>query len=138
MSNKTPILREDIRKGDKFRAIVETIARSDLEMIPGDKATYELIERSVVLPTEPGVYADKEGYPWILHLEVPNCVQQWQLDTDFMTDIDARGFAPFTRLRPEAEMVKELLAAVAKEYDDSDLNVTQDHENIAARYGVTL
>ncbi|MBC7594562.1 MAG: hypothetical protein H7288_11595 [Kineosporiaceae bacterium] len=56
--NGVPIKREDIKAGDKVRRTIvfEYTAAEDLHGSTPDGYTYELIERPVVLPTEPGVY----------------------------------------------------------------------------------
>jgi hypothetical protein len=105
-----PIKREDIRKGDRIRIQYEVDALAD-GMAASSGASpdvFELMERPVVLPTEPGIYADKDGYPWILHASVPNCAQHWRLDTDAIPDSGVQGFAPFTLLRPIAEVAADI------------------------------
>lgn len=57
MSAGIPIKRGDIKAGDRVRSIYEYTADNDHAGLP-EVATlaYELIERPVVLPTEPGLY----------------------------------------------------------------------------------
>ena len=59
-----------------------------------------------LLPTIPGIYADKVGDPWSLF------AGQWIFEREEMPIEKAILNAPFTRLRPEAEVAAEVLAAV--------------------------
>ena len=132
MSTKTPILPADIRKGDTIRKeydndaemgesefvvrSVEYIARKDGydELLLHTGACY-LLNRPVppvVLPTEPGVY---EGYDKLAERPL---VARLLIDGRFVDSVfyevlgDLERFAPFTRLRPEAEVAAEVLADI--------------------------
>ena len=97
------IKREDIRKGDRVRLSFEFTACSDYTQAADDDGdTYELIERPVVLPTEPGWYFDRDGDPWELDA-TGELSEQW---------------APYTRIRTEAEVAAEVIA---------DLKATATH-----------
>lgn len=104
----TPIKREDIRKGDRIRSTYEYTAEYDNKGLSGGALTYELIERPVQLPTEPGVYADKDGDIWRLDGD-----GLWRI-TDFKAT-HTETHAPFTLLRPVAEVAAEVLADVKAE-----------------------
>ena len=125
-----PIKREDIRKGDRVRLSFEFTAESDYtQAADNSDDSYELIERPVVLPTIPDAYRAQNGSLWELRGETEDTVQHWRADGAFMLHSDARGFAPFTRLRPEAEVVVEVLSAV---------NAFEPIYKLAEQYGVTL
>ena len=65
----------------------------------------------VVLPTIPGIYADKAGDPWLVsQFGVFLC------GGESLTPRDIEEFAPFTRCRPVAEVAAEVLAEVAAEF----------------------
>ena len=146
MSIKTPILPEDIRKGDNIRRETKDIDdkpvayeywadRNGVELWPTPN-TYFLLNRPVppvVLPIEPGYYLDRGGDVW--KLVEPN---RWFCLVDTKYDYCEAKWAPFTRLCPEAEVVAEVLRAVTKEYANASTTVAQDHATIAAKYGVTL
>ncbi|TFD80686.1 hypothetical protein E3T54_02790 [Cryobacterium sp. Sr8] len=96
----TPIKREDIRKGDRVRAIAEYTATVDSAPIyPHLDVTYELIERPVQLPTEPGFYLDRDG-------------EVWNLEPSKGAGYLRPEYAPFTLLRPVAEVAAEVLRDV--------------------------
>lgn len=129
MTDKTMILPANIKAGDKLRfepeKVTEASATAFEYTATYDRATWGLqrgthylLERPkpVVLPTEPGIYADKNGYPWVLHPSVPNCIQHWRLDTDFITDDQARAYAPFTRMRDERKVAAEVLAGFRSQW----------------------
>jgi hypothetical protein len=116
-----PIKREDIRKGDRIRVIEEYTTLCAYTAVADDERTYELIERPVVLPTEPGWYFDRDGDPW----EVDDSVtlrEQW---------------APYTRIRPEAEVAAAVLAEVRTLYWTDDPTFWGKFDAIEAKYGVT-
>jgi hypothetical protein len=76
-----------------------------------DAAMLPRIEKpKVQLPTTPGYYFDKDGDPWKLWAETEDTAQHWRCGDDYMDATDARGFAPFTLLRPVAEVAAEVLA----------------------------
>lgn len=113
-----PIKHEDIRKGDRVRMVHEYTAGGSPD---GTSLAYELIERPVQLPTEPGIYLDREGDTWSLSAETEDREQHWRCGNDFMTDHpDALKYAPFTLLRPVAEVAAEVLAEVLAEFEKPD------------------
>jgi len=103
----TPIKREDIRKGDVIVQRYEFTALVDFEDAGPDSATYELIERPVTLPTEPGVYLDAESGAWRL-FEGRGLISLEEKEGDYNPD----RYTPFTLLRPVAEVAAEVLAAL--------------------------
>jgi len=103
-----PIKREDIRKGDRIAGTTEFTASEDWFGMAGDNTTYELIERPVVLPTEPGWYFDKDGEPWQV------------------TDSSALSptWAPYTRIQSRAEVAAEVLADVLPQIKQALSDIT--------------
>ena len=114
----TPIKREDIRKGDRIkltRTDEFTATHDGPDMLAASDHTYELIERPVTLPTVPGVYLDKQGDVWRLKASRFLCLSIEGFD-------DAPNeYAPFTLLRPVAEVAAEVL-------DELDLDVSLAEE----------
>jgi len=106
-----PIKREDIRTGDRVRLSFEFTACSDYAQAADDDGdTYELIERPVVLPTEPGVYAGRTGSIWVL-----KSTGEWldfSLWSGAQSPLGPILYLPLTRLRTEAEVAAEVLAVV--------------------------
>ena len=130
----TPIKREDIRKGDKYRRIFAEEFTADTDLTAEDlEFTYELIERPVVLPTKPGVYMGSL-------LDIP----MWLTDESKWYTVKTRVYnpgrhAPFTLLRPVAEVAAEVLKAVRSECSlDLDHTLFYYTNRVAAKYGVTL
>ena len=129
-----PIKREDIRKGDRVRLSFEFTAESDYtQAADNSDDSYELIERPVVLPTEPDLYRSSttsDGLPMIFQLSLAG---DWRLvNTNSPFPIEdglLQRYAPFTRLRDEAEVVVEVLSAV---------NAFEPIYKLAEQYGVTL
>ena len=75
--------------------------------------TYELIERPVVLPDEIGYYRDNEGGVWYRQSTGANDGSHWaDTEGERYTDEVARRFAPFTLLRPVAEVAAEVIAEI--------------------------
>ena len=117
------ILPEDIRKGDTIRSeytdsygpvVHEYVARFDADMWTRTRVDYFLLIRPVppvVLPTIPGIYADKVGDPWLVS---PFGV--FLCGGASLTPRDIEEIAPFTRCRPVAEVAAEVLAEVAAEF----------------------
>lgn len=130
----TPVKREDIRKGDRIRSTFteEFTAKSDT-VAHETGFTYELIERPVVLPNVPGVYTDKDGDAWRLDED-----GLWRI-TD-CNDDNIHLYAPFTLLRPVAEVAAEVLGAVLHDYTTatSFTNLHEVTHDLAAKYGATL
>ena len=119
-----PIKFEDIRKGDRIRLISEYISDLDGKDIKPDVGdTFELIERPVTLPTVPGVYLDKQGDVWRLKASRFLCLSIEGFDES------PNDYAPFTLLRPVAEVAAEVLRAV---------NAFEPVYKLAAKYGVEL
>ncbi|TFB96554.1 MULTISPECIES: hypothetical protein [unclassified Cryobacterium] len=112
--NGVPIKREDIKAGDRFTVTHWYTASVDLTTNVDTDATYELIERPVVLPVVPGVYEDSKSNLWRLHFGSEDVPQEWTLNDAFVTDQVARQYAPFKPLRPVAEVAAEVLADVRK------------------------
>jgi hypothetical protein len=118
----TPILPEDIRKGDLIRrervsewageysAIEFTARRAGTEPMSGWE--FFLLDRPkppVVLPTEPGVYLDIEGDIWEIRqgshtLLCPSAAHS--------THFKPADYAPFTKLEPVADTAKRVAVAL--------------------------
>jgi hypothetical protein len=104
--------------GDELSFIASYAGKSSIGNEEGSvslDAPYEgwslFIEKpKVQLPTTPGYYFDKDGDPWKLWAETEDTAQHWRCGDDYMDATDARGFAPFTLLRPVAEVAAEVLA----------------------------
>ncbi|ANP74497.1 hypothetical protein [Cryobacterium arcticum] len=142
-----PIKYEDIQKGDRIRRTeaIEYTADGGSEANEQISKTYELISRPVPLPTEPGIYLDKDGGVWSFSVHGYLAILAEPAHGWFTAEHMAR-FAPFTLLRPVPEVAAEVLA------DIRDANVTKpyvaelphvikfgspDLDAIAAKYGVT-
>ena len=92
-----------------------------------------LIEKATPpLPTEPGAYASNTGSVHVL-----TSSGQW---LDFSAWNGSRwaklptNYAPFTRLRPEAEVAAEVLAEVRGIFGGPDALLHKDIDKIAARW----
>ena len=150
MSNKTPILTVNIRKGDTIRCeygnsaspVAHEYVAIANEYSWDSTGTHYLLNRPVppvVLPTEIGYQLASDGELWYRQSTGANNGYHWQdSNGERFTDEVARKFAPFTHLRAEAEVVAEVLRAVTKEYANTSTTSAQDHATIAAKYGVTL
>ncbi|TFD51987.1 hypothetical protein E3T46_07820 [Cryobacterium sp. Hh11] len=112
-----PIKREDIKAGDRVRMISEYTATTDHVAAVGTGTTYELIERAVVLPLWPGYYLDRQGDAWELATS-----GRWIFPADAKYDRREAEFAPFTRLRPEAEVAAEVLGDIKETYGENFLD----------------
>ena len=127
---KAPILPADIRKGDRIRCeydeskveyhstATEYTAPENGYKYSHRPTTHYLLKRPVppvVLPTAIGYHADKEGSVWYRQSTGANNGHHWQdSDGERHNDEVARRFAPFKRLRDEAEVAAEVLAEVGK------------------------
>jgi len=133
-----PIKREDIRTGDRVRLSFEFTACSDYAQAADDDGdTYELIERPVVLPTEPGVYAGRTGSIWVL-----KSTGEWldfSLWSGAQSPLGPILYLPLTRLRTEAEVAAEVLKRVQVKDNAVPYQGTRYYTaQVAAEYGVTL
>lgn len=108
----TPIAREDIRKGDRVRETREYTVASALVVAGYPGYTYELIERPVTLPTAFGYYLDRQGDAWKLGGDGWVCLDDEAPEPKF--------FAPFTLLRPVAEVAAEVLLDVRNAHFTDD------------------
>ena len=137
----TAIKREDIRKGDRVRRVEVTEFNATSDIVPSrfDNATYELIERPVVLPPRTGSvvifdrYQEGEltggcavrtgGSGWLIAGQAGH-VGNGKIAS--MTGVQV--------LRPEAEVAAEVLASVEEMlgYDIDPGNI------VAAKFGATL
>ena len=92
---------------------------------------------AVVVPTVPGWYV---GLDRMTDRPLPVFVTGGGVITHPVNGTMLGGperFAPFTRLRPEAEVVAEVLAKMA-DRDTSGTGMSTDRKMVAAEYGVTL
>ena len=109
-----PIRREDIREGDRVRLTREFTAGVDYAASSEPGGVYELIERPVVLPTEPGAYATNTGSVHVL-----TSSGQW-LDFSMWNGTPwvkpPTNYAPLTRLEFVADTAKKVLDRVLEEY----------------------
>lgn len=155
----TPIKREDIKAGDRIRRSVvsEYTASTDGTPLRADQPyEYELIERPLVLPTEPssvvvwnpgdtrGVraavrrdpqYPQVHGKVW--HLQGPSKrggTYHEYSDAELRIEI---GNHKITVARPVAEVVTDVLGKMAAR-DLSGTGLAADRAVVAAKYGVTL
>jgi hypothetical protein len=116
----TPIQPEDIRKGDLIRlehtkpehthAVEYRAAFPGERNYSGAEVRYFLLDRPkppVVLPTEPGVYTDKQGDVWLVFDGSLRCLES-PADTK-----NASSYAPFTKLEPVADTAARVLNALA-------------------------
>lgn len=96
------------------------------------------IERvPVPLPTEPGHYLDKDGGVWLVDEHGYLAIQVKGASGWFTAD-HLHKYAPFTRLRPEAETAKAVLEAIKDRYDENFYSNAYDPWNdVARQYGVT-
>lgn len=140
INTPVPILRKDIRKGDRIRQTFEYTATEDGSTRDAIDATYRLVDRPVVLPTEPGIYADRTGHPWRVNSEGSFENGQWfarPWDDDELRSLNEK--APFTLLRPAPEVAAEVLAAVLFEFKAGGWISYRDNlYTVATQYGVTL
>ena len=135
---KTPIEPGDIRKGDLIRkeyrvplgakTAFEYLAGSNGDSYASDRGNYFLLDRPkppVVLPTEPGIYADKAGSAW---------------DTQHGGFL-VKEYAPFTKLEPVAETASRVLNAVTQAMRPTGFmgisGVKREFDAIAKEFGVT-
>lgn len=164
MSTKTPILSSDVLKGDLLRkeydsefGLVTTAhefyAGHDGDIGNTTEGSLFLLNRPVppvVLPTEPGFYQTGYHEPDVFQL-IENGT--WWLGVHKVSDEQVRhdGGSSLTRLRPEAEVIIEVLAEVKKsildgafvdvsEFGKGDINIpiTKNIAAIAAKFGVTI
>jgi len=91
----------------------------------------EVEKVAVVVPDVPGAYLDNRGTAWTLADGHWACGARWR------TPEGVAIFAPFTRLRPEAEVVAEVLAEFRPVFHGSRV-VQGNRDMIADIYGVTL
>ena len=78
---------------------------------PGRWSVYTEKVPPVVLPTTPGIYADKTGVPWIL-----SKLGVFHRDGYIQAANVIEAYAPFTRLEPVADTAKKVLDRVLEEY----------------------
>lgn len=128
-----PIKREDIRKGDRIRVVTEFTSGNDWLPMAADESTYELIERPVTLPTELGVYTDKDGGLWSFQTNGYLALKSASAAGWFTAD-HMRQFAPFTLLRPVAEVAAEVLAEVRTALPVMALLPNPSFEAVAAKW----
>jgi len=91
----------------------------------------------VQLPTEPGIYADMNGTPWMLRADSEDMEKHWRFGDDYMTAAEADEHAPFTLLRPVAEVAAEVLAEVRAELPGTFAAYDYVFAGIAAQFEVT-
>jgi len=120
-----PIKYEDIRDGDRIRMSIEYTAASCDTGASSPDATYELIERPVVLPTVPGVYVNAADDPDVFQLLSDG---QWWCGNSPVTVEQVRhdGGNSLTLLRPVAEVAAETFERAA-------LFLENDGRSVAAR-----
>lgn len=144
---RTPIKREDIRKGDLIRKehterLRSTVAHEYVAESDGDTAdprttgNYFLLDRPVapvVIPTEFGWYLDHANDVWELS------ALGWEDDGDFRDRDFVAEFAPFTRLEPVAVTAEKILNRVANLFVFRIMGDSgkADLKQIAAEFGVT-
>ena len=104
---------------------------------------------AVVLPTERGLYSDRDGDAWLLDV-YGDWVQLTEVGVTggLIAGRDAADYVPFTRLAPVPETAKKVLDAILKTVYVCNNNMqdggeTRDHirasaERIADKFGVTL
>lgn len=78
------------------------------------------------LPETPGLYADKDGYPWTLTADTVNYEQRWEFHGTFKTLREAALYAPFVRLLPESDLSEKLTEA-RREARNELVNALLDH-----------
>ena len=85
----------------------------------------------VVLPTEPGVYADRANDTWVLNGRL-----QWMCPESPGDNDNAAAYAPFTPLKPVSETAKKVLEYL----EDSAVIDVRDSRcaGVRARFGVEL
>ncbi|GAB3125776.1 hypothetical protein [Glaciibacter psychrotolerans] len=149
---RTPIRREDIRKGDLIRKeyterLRSTVAHEYVAESDGDTAdprttgNFFLLDRPVapvVLPTETGIYMDATGGIWSFQTN-GNLALKVESSAGWFNDEHVAGFAPFTRLEPVAVTAEKVLNRVAKLVIFSLMGDggEADLKQIAAEFGVT-
>jgi len=128
----TPIKREDIRKGDRVRRTVvnEYVAGADHRESGAPSESYELIERAIMLPTEPGHYIDgNEAWAYLAEDGTWNDVNDTNLP---LAAVKSR--APFTRLSTVAAVSRELLREVRAAYSTDDPTYWGKLDALAAKW----
>ena len=143
---KTPILPGDIRNRDRIRCEYsiegdpvahEYIASFDANSWD-ERGTHYLLKRPVpvvVLPTAIGYHADKGGSVWYRQSTGANNGHHWQdSDGERHNDEVARRFAPFKRLRDEAEVAAEVLAEVRPLYWTDDPTFWAEFDRIQNKW----
>ena len=138
---RVPILPADIRKGDTIRCEYSTPHHPSAHEYVAIKDTeewtyggsYFLLSRPVppvVLPTEPGIYVDMDGAPWVVD-------ERGLISYKGISAVGwaASEYAPFTRLRPEAEVAAEVLADIKTVYGENYLdNSNADWNDVAVKW----
>ena len=142
-----------LKKGDRVR-LVKGDDEATVSVVTGDSSLLRsrnngffkghgwklfVVKHEKSLPTEPGLYLDYEGDPWVLdeisgiwrnvasYGNYSQPLGEWRAPADF---------APFTRLEPQAETVKKVLARLEELFDGSG-TVHDDYTQVAAEFGVT-
>ena len=90
---------------------------------PGSWSVFTEKVPPIVTPTEPGWYWDNAGDPWQVEAGGTPLKQEW---------------APYTRIRSEAEVAAEVLAKVDAEERGSWNGILPGLAKVAKEYGVTL
>ena len=133
----TPIHPEDIKSGDLIRKeyfpkLGSVIAREYDAAHDGDSGVppgcHFLLHRdvpTVVLPTEPGHYLDKDNDAWTLDID------------DLGWNSLPPQYAPYVRVEPVAETVKKVMAEFRAGWLSTDLMLSQYMDSFAAEFGVT-
>jgi hypothetical protein len=143
-----PIRREDIRKGDliriewapdrpSFNRAIEFVAEDDKYTNQWSDGTFFRLNRPGPLPKVPGVYLDKDTDVWQVH-NSGRMVFLCEGESD--DDLDPAKYAPFTLLRPTAQIAAEVLADVRNIFGgpDSGALLHKEVDKIAAKFGVVL
>ena len=98
--------------------------------------TLSIIEKAaavVVLPTEPGVYLDKDEDIWSV-----NGFGSLRFLMGYSVFGNPENYAPFTRLEPVSETAKKVLDRVNGYGIDNELDFEPFLKKIAADFGVEL
>jgi len=131
-----PIKREDIRKGDVIRKVSVFTAARNWGPLEGDTDTYVLVNRPVLLPSQPGAY-ESDQYPLARGFHPYHLSEDGRWTSDGKLVFDIRTEGALTLLRSVADVVAEVLAKMAAR-DDSGTGMAADRTAVAATYGVTL
>lgn len=91
-----------------------------------------------ILPTEPGIYVDKDGDPWILKPEDDRYEQRWFLEGVCRMLTEASKYAPFTRLETPADAAKKVLARVHTIHFENNQFLGATLKQVAAEFEVTF